>query len=169
MKLYLFYQTKDNEGNLIDSPRLYAITDVKSNAEEFQKTRRSDIFYSKVIELKKKDALTFMSKHNACVITKSTLKSFSDFEKKIPVLMTWGEEKEVVVRGMKNIMTLMRKYLKTPKYFSRKGLNILKAIDYIDFYETLGMNEFYNFDILCDVEKQVDEFKIFFILYGWMF
>lgn len=177
-----FYLVRNNIGECLDIPQLYAITDDKKLAKKFRKTRRMEVFFEKTfqdVDYDKKETKYKLSDLRNYKLTETKLKTKNDENKivEVPIVCSWYEEIKSVVQACD---ILEQEYQRCTAYDFRvlkdKYLEVLTDIKYMDrFYRTINqlndMLAFYT-PYFSSVEKsdydyKVDELALFIKLFGY--
>lgn len=133
MKVHLFYRKQDDDLNL----PLYAFTNNKKFAEEFQLQRDMSKFIYKKEILDKKDFLKFSDAHRDALLhdgqfyTQSK-KNYGEFTH-VHVLCTMGEE-FMITKMEDRLGDEFTKYLFDASVFSDEIVKALKSLLYFEFY-----------------------------------
>ena len=175
MKLYLFFQFRNNTGKL-DQPILYAYTDKKKHMKKFIETRNMDYFYLKEVKMSDKEFLHFQDKHQSYMLSDfsflTRMIELPTFTQHIKIVATIGEGQRVysLADGIFNIMgengldpsvyRLKKKYQKTLSEMSYFAIMNWYAKDELPF-------EISSMDIFNDLDCRVDAFQIFLYFYGY--
>ena len=177
-----FYLVRNNIGECLDIPQLYAITDDKKLAKKFRKTRRMEVFFEKTfqdVDYDKKETKYKLSDLRNYKLTETKLKTKNDENKivEVPIVCSWYEEIKSVVQACD---ILEQEYQRCTEYDFRvlkdKYLEVLTDIKYMDrFYRTINqLNDMLAFyaPYFSSVEKsdydyKVDELALFIKLFGY--
>jgi hypothetical protein len=143
MKIYLFYfRDKNDKRNL--EPILYAYTNDEELAEGFRNFRDMKKFLETERDLSKDQYKDFQRTYPSNQLTLSELdtKDPDNIDKKIkiPMILTWQEEKSVLLKGEETYSTFFQKCIFNPYMFDLKIQKSLYQLGFFSIYQWLYSN-----------------------------